>query len=126
MTDEKLDYRLETFYKYKGKVLRVVDADTVDAELELGFGITMTQRFRIDSFDAPETWRPRNEAEKIHGKEATQRAIQLLAEEELIFVTSKTAGIYGRYGAQIFLKDGRDYAEVMIQEGFEKKNEYLM
>lgn len=117
---QKLDY------KYKGRIKRVVDADTVDAELDLGFGITMTQRFRIDGFDAPETWRPRNEAEKIHGTEATQRAIQLIEEEDLIFITSKTAGIYGRYGAQIFLKDGRDYAEVMLQEGFGKKDEYLM
>jgi len=113
-------------YKYKGKVLRVVDADTVDAELDLGFGITMKQRFRIDGYDAPETWRPINEAEKIHGKEATRRAIQLLVKEELIFNTSKEVGIYGRYGAKIFLKDGRDYGEIMIEEGFAKKNEYLM
>jgi len=126
MTDKKIDYKLETFYRYKGKVLRVVDADTVDAELELGFGITMTQRFRIDSFDAPETWRPINEAENIHGKEATARAIQLLSEKDLIFITSKTAGIYGRYGAQIFLEDGRDYAKIMIKEGYSKKDEYLM
>jgi len=114
------------FYKYKGKVIRVVDADTVDAELDLGFGIIMKQRFRIDGYDAPETYHPRNEAEKIHGKKATTRAIQLLTEEELIFITSKTPGIYGRYGAQIILKDGRYFGNVMIEEGFSKKEEYLM
>jgi endonuclease YncB( thermonuclease family) len=112
------------FYKYHGRVSRVVDADTVDADLDLGFGITMRQRFRIDEYDAPETWRPRNEAEKNHGIEATARAIQLLAEEDLVFITSKTIGIFGRYGAQIILKDGRDFGNVMIQEGFSKKEEY--
>ena len=112
------------FYKYHGRVSRVVDADTVDAELDLGFGIKMHQRFRIDEYDAPETWRPRNEAEEKHGKEATQRAIQLLAEEDLVFITSKMPGIFGRYGAQIRLKDGRDYGNVMIQEGFSKKETY--
>ncbi len=111
-------------YKYKGKIIRVVDADTVDARLDLGFGIIMEQRFRIDNFDAPETWRPRNEAEKDHGKEATRRAIALLTDKELLFMTSKTPGIYGRYGAQIFLGDGRDYSEVMIKEGFAKQDEY--
>jgi endonuclease YncB( thermonuclease family) len=111
-------------YEYKGRVLRVVDADTVDAQLDLGFGIMMTQRFRIDGFDAPETWRPRNEAEKRHGEQATQRAIELLSEKDLIFATSKTAGIYGRYGAEILLEDERDYAEVMVQEGFAKRDDY--
>lgn len=114
------------FYKYNGRVTRVVDGDTVDAELDLGFGIMMHQRFRIDEYDAPEIYHPSNEAEKIHGKEATARAIQLLAEEELVFITSKQIGIYGRYGAQIRLPDGRDFGDVMIQEGFSKKEKYLM
>lgn len=121
---DKLEYKLETDYKYRGIVLNIVDADTVDAVLDLGFGITVTQRFRIDSFDAPETWRPRNEAEREHGKEATKRATELLMNKNLLFVTSKTPGIYGRYGAQIFLENGSDYAQVMIMEGYEKKEEY--
>jgi endonuclease YncB( thermonuclease family) len=121
---EKLKYKIETGYRYKGRVLRVVDADTVDATLDLGFGITFTQRFRIDAFDAPETWRPRNGAEEEHGERATRRAIELLMDKDLFFSTSKTAGIYGRYGAQIFLPDGRDYANLMILEGFAKLPEY--
>lgn len=122
--EEKLDYKLEMDYRYKGKVLNIVDADTVDARLDVGFGLSIEQRFRIDSYDAPETWRPRNEAERDHGIEATKRTIELLENKKLIFITSKSAGIYGRYGAQIFLEDGRDFAQVMIQEGYEKREEY--
>lgn len=121
---EKLEYKIEGSYKYKGRVLRVVDADTVDARLDLGFCLTVEQRFRIDGFDAPETWRPRNEAEAQHGERATKRAVALLMDKDLIFHTSKTAGIYGRYGAQITLPDGRDYANLMIYEDFEKKPKY--
>lgn len=121
---EKLEFKIEPNYEYKGRVTRVVDADTVDAKLDLGFGLTITQRFRIDAFDAPETWRPRNEAEAIHGSSASKRAVELLMDKELIFRTSKTAGIYGRYGAQIFLPDGQDYANLMISEGFEKRPDY--
>ena len=111
-------------YIYKGKVIRVVDADTVDAELDLGFGITMTQRFRINDYDAPETWRPKTEAEKQHGQEATARAKELLEDQELFFKSSKIPGIYGRYGATIWLPDGQDYTDVMISEGFEKRDNY--
>ena len=121
---DKIEYKLQDFYKYKAKILKVVDADTVDARIDLGFSTTVEQRFRIDSYDAPETWRPRNELEKEHGEKATKRAIQLLMDKNLIFITSKNAGIYGRYGAQIFLEDGRDFAKVMIQEGFAKKDSY--
>jgi micrococcal nuclease len=115
---------MEELYKYKAKVLRVVDADTFDAEVDLGFGIKMTQRFRINDYDAPETYRPKSEAEKKHGKEATTRAIELVMDKDIILRSTRLAGIYGRYGADIWLPDGRNYVEVMISEGFEKKENY--
>ena len=124
MTDKKLEYVLDKFYKYRGYVKRVVDADTVDVVLDLGFHVMTEQRLRIDDFDAPETWRPRNESELQHGKAATERAKELLIGKELIFVSSKDAGIYGRFGASIMLENGEDFAKVMISEGFQKKDEY--
>lgn len=118
------EYKVIELYQYKGKVLRVVDADTVDAAVDMGFGITMTQRFRINDWDAPETWKPRNEAEKAHGKAATERAIELLMNKDILLKSTKVAGIYGRFGATIWLEDGSNYAEVMISEGFTKKKNY--
>jgi endonuclease YncB( thermonuclease family) len=112
-------------YEYKGIVKRVVDGDTVDAEIDVGFGIKISQRFRIDNYDAPETWRPRNEAEFEHGKKATKRAVELLWGRKLIFRTTKHVGIYGRYGATIILEDGQNFSEVMINEGYQKKEEYV-
>ena len=115
-------------YQYTGTVTRVVDADTVDAVIDLGFGLEMSQRFRIEGddedYDAPETYRPSNLAEKEHGLAATARAKELLLDKNLKFITSKTAGVYGRYGAKIILEDGQDYASLMISEGFEKKDSY--
>lgn len=125
MSDQRVEYKFdEGFYKYRGHVKRVVDGDTVDAVLDLGFGMTTNQRLRIDGFDAPESWRPRNEAEKEHGEAAKARAVELLMNKELIFVTSKDMGIYGRYGASIILPDGTNFTQIMVQEGFEKKNSY--
>ena len=111
-------------FQYRAVIIRVVDADTVDAIVDLGFSISINQRFRIDSYDAPETWRPRNEAEREHGEEATKRANELLLNKTVLLKSSKTAGIYGRYGAIIQLEDGQDYSDLMISEGFEKKKKY--
>ena len=122
--DPTSEYKIVELYQYKAKILRVVDADTVDAAVDVGFGITMTQRFRLNDYDAPETWKPRNEKEKQHGKEATERAIELLIDKDVLIKSTKVAGIYGRFGATIWLEDGRNYAEVMISEGFSKKKNY--
>jgi endonuclease YncB( thermonuclease family) len=84
----------------------------------------MTQRFRINDYDAPETWRPKSEAEALHGEAATARAIELLIGKEVVFESTKIPGIYGRYGANIWLEDGRDFAQIMISEGFQKKEGY--
>ena len=75
--EKKYEYNLNPFYQYKGRVNRVVDGDTVDAYLDMGFHIFTSQRLRIDSFDAPESWRPKSEAEKIHGEAAKERAKEL-------------------------------------------------
>ena len=54
-------------YEYRVEVLRVVDGDTVDVDIDLGFGVTLTnQRVRLAGIDAPET-RTRDLAEKAEG-----------------------------------------------------------
>lgn len=110
-------------YQYKAKLIRVVDGDTIDASVDVGFGIWVTQRFRIEDFDAPETFRPSCEAEKVHGLKAKERAIELLGNEFLI-ESSKVPGIYGRYGAKITLLGGRNFADIMIEEGLQKLDNY--
>jgi len=124
MVEKKYEYNLNPFYNYKGKADKVVDGDTVDATVDVGFGIWVKQRFRIDDFDAPESWRPRNEAEKAHGEAAKARAKELLMDKDLVFTTSKEIGVYGRYGASITLSDGTKFKDVMISEGFQKKDSY--
>ena len=121
---EKYEYKLNPFYRYRGLVTRVVDGDTVDATIDVGFGVFTKQRLRIDDYDAPESWRPQNEAEKEHGEAAKARAKELLEGKEVIFTTSKAVGIYGRYGASIEFSGGMKYRDIMISEGYEKKDEY--
>ena len=61
-------------YEYKCKVIRVVDGDTVDVDIDLGFGVWLhKERVRIQGIDTPES-RTRDKVEKRFG---------LLAKEEL-------------------------------------------
>jgi len=110
-------------YTYNAKILRVVDGDTVTAEVDLGFSIRRKEKFRIAEFDAPESWRPKTQEERIHGNAAKARAMELLTGQEVTIRTGKQ-GKYGRYIAYIDLPDGRDYATTMIQEGFSKRKSY--
>ena len=54
-------------YEYKAKILKVVDGDTVDVDIDLGFGIWMKdERVRIKEIDTPES-RTRDKEEKVRG-----------------------------------------------------------
>ena len=57
-------------YEYRCKILRVVDGDTVDVDIDLGFGVWMhKERIRLHGIDTPES-RTRDKVEKIFGLEA--------------------------------------------------------
>lgn len=110
-------------FEYKCFIKRVIDGDTFEGVVDLGFKLTTTQKFRVADIDTPETYRPKSEEERDHGKQATARAKELLEGKTLIVKTSKS-GKYGRWLAHIVLEDGLDYAETMINEGFQKRDDY--
>ena len=59
-------------YEYKAVILRVVDGDTVDVDIDLGFDVTMKkQRIRLYGVDTPES-RTRDLVEKKHGLAAKE------------------------------------------------------
>jgi len=65
-------------YEYRAIVLRVVDGDTVDVDIDLGFGIWMKrERVRMMGIDTPES-RTRDKVEKAFGLAAKERLRELL------------------------------------------------
>ena len=82
-------------YEYRVKsVERVVDGDTVDVILDLGFGLFKKERVRIAGIDTPEK-RTRNAEEKRLGYDATEYAEKWFAEGDIVIRTEKD-GKYGR------------------------------
>ena len=81
-------------YEYKTKLLRVVDGDTVDIDIDLGFGVWLrNQRVRVYGIDTPEV-RTRDLKEKEHGKLATQFVIDHLGDTPTLL----SKGIEGKFG----------------------------
>ncbi len=66
-------------YEYKCKVNKVIDGDTVDVDIDLGFGVVLTdERVRIMGIDTPES-RTRDKVEKLFGLASKKRLKELLA-----------------------------------------------
>tara|TARA_B100001093_G_scaffold229899_1_gene220412 strand:- start:989 stop:1429 length:441 start_codon:yes stop_codon:yes gene_type:complete len=105
-------------YTYKVKeIVRVVDGDTVDILVDLGFGLTKKERVRVAGIDTPES-RTRNLYEKYLGKEAAAYLEEALMFENIIIKTEKD-GKYGRMLGWLY-KEGEDISiqERMINKGY--------
>ena len=103
---------------YNAKVTEIVDGDTMDVEIDLGFGVITRQRLRINNIDTPEVY-GMDSAHELHGLKASAQAYKLLEDEE-IKIEVEGDGKYGRGLASIILPDERDYAEVMKGLGYAK------
>jgi len=71
-------------YEYRVKIIKVVDGDTVDVDIDLGFGVTLTdERVRIMGIDTPES-RTRDKVEKVFGIAAKNALKSMLGETSIL------------------------------------------
>ena len=82
-------------YTYNIEVLRVVDGDTIDAKIDLGFDVSVKKRVRFLGINTPES-RTRDKEEKKRGLAAKARVQELLDEASEIQLTSHGVGKFGR------------------------------
>ena len=107
-------------YEYKVKITRVIDGDTVDAEVDLGFDTFIKDRIRLMGLDTPES-RTRNKKEKALGLAAKAYLKELLKENkgDIILRTSKEGkGKFGRILGTLLIYDGKTSVnQMLIDEG---------
>tara|TARA_B110000259_G_C13859024_1_gene340044 strand:+ start:70 stop:510 length:441 start_codon:yes stop_codon:yes gene_type:complete len=109
-------------YEYKCKVVRVVDGDTVDVDIDLGFGVWLRkERVRIMGIDTPES-RTRDKVEKAFGLASKAKLKELLKNGAILKtqVSKKGEDMKGKFGrilGDFILEDGRKVTEVLIEEG---------
>ena len=91
-------------FEYNAKVIRVVDGDTIDAMVDLGFTTFKKVRIRMHGINAPES-RTRDLEEKKKGLAAKARLIEMLEETNNEFrLISHGVGKFGRCLGEIYLK----------------------
>ncbi len=103
-------------YIYNAKCIRVVDGDTIDAQIDLGFDTHKVIRIRLVGINAPES-RTRDLEEKARGLAAKQFVIDILKKHHNNFILhSQGVGKYGRCLGELFLGDVK-LNDLLITEG---------
>ena len=103
-------------YEYRCKVVKIVDGDTVDVDIDLGFGVWLKkERIRMFGIDTPES-RTRDLDEKKYGLMAKDYITKLLDDEGgIVLKTRKDAeGKYGRILGELWRTT--DFADTSINE----------
>src|SRR6056300_1890483 len=108
--------------EYDVTVIKVVDGDTVDADIDLGFGVCLKdERVRIMGIDTPES-RTSDKVEDLFGEAAKSRLKELMKEGAKLITTEDRhgedmKGKFGRVLGDFRLADGRTVTDALVEEG---------
>lgn len=107
-------------YVYRVKALvNVVDGDTVDLDLDLGFSLVLRQRVRLYGIDTPEV-RTRDAAEKERGLAAKAFVQAWFAEGAEVLVRTTKEEKFGRMLADCFREGRPTLAQELLSRGLAK------
>lgn len=84
-------------YEYKVKVIEVIDGDTIDVSIDLGFDIFTNKRIRLAGIDCPES-RTTDLHEKRLGTEAKEYLKHLVGNASNVVVKTLATDTYEKYG----------------------------
>jgi micrococcal nuclease len=111
-------------YEYKCYTTRVVDGNTVDALIDLGFNVLIKQRIKlygVYTYDSNSS----SESEKLKAIEAKNKLIEYIGKEFICQTIMNKRGKVGRTLGQIFVEDESgsriDINQKLIDEGFASK-----
>lgn len=102
-------------FEYQGKVFNVVDGDTLDVEIDLGFKIATKQRIRLAHVDTPEKGQE-NYAE-------AKKLVEDLTLNKNVFLRTSKPSKWGYYLAEVITETGQDVAQVLISQNLGQKYE---
>lgn len=111
-------------YTYKARLIRVIDGDTVDAEIDLGFGVYMKQRVRLYGVNTPAS-RAKNSDERELGLASKQRLTEILTKEFIIETILNKRGKFGRILGVLYTEEAdgtrTNINQKLVSEGFAKE-----
>jgi micrococcal nuclease len=114
---------MSQLYYYQLNNIRVVDGDTIDADIDLGFNVSTRQRIRLCRINAPETRlqsKIKNLEERIQEKNLGLRSksyLSKLCKDNKVFLHSVGSGKYGRVLGELYTEDQKSINDLMLSEG---------
>jgi micrococcal nuclease len=108
--------------EYDVTVIKVLDGDTIDVDIDLGFGVCLKdERVRIMGIDTPES-RTSDRVEDLFGEAAKARLKELMKDGGKLITTEDKhgedmKGKFGRILGDFRVPDGRKVTDIMIEEG---------
>tara|TARA_Y100000310_G_scaffold99516_1_gene97402 strand:- start:284 stop:631 length:348 start_codon:yes stop_codon:yes gene_type:complete len=113
----------DQLYYYAATITKIVDADTVYADVDLGFSITKKEKLRLARIDAPEV----RGAEREAGLEAKSWLQSRLAIGDRVLIRTSKSDSFGRYIAEIFIENGEELLNIndeLVKVGHAEYKEY--
>lgn len=109
--------RISPVYIYNATVAKVVDGDTVDLSIALGFKVTMALRVRLARINAAEMHDPRTVVQDT-ARKTKARLAELLKDPAVTIRSNKpySEDKYGRWIAEIYTKDGKCVNDILLDE----------
>ena len=108
-------------YEYKVKVVEVIDGDTIDVVIDLGFDIFTNKRIRLYGIDCPES-RTTDLHEKKLGIEAKEYLKQLVGNASNVIIKTLSTDAYEKYGrvlGQVYIDSSViSVNDLMISHGY--------
>lgn len=105
-------------YEYLIKdVIRVVDGDTIDTLIDLGFNISIKERIRINRIDAPES-NSKDVQERQLANEAKEFVANWLVNQNKLIIKTTKDDKYGRMLGEIFNERSECLNDLILQKGY--------
>ena len=113
-------------FQYAAKVVRVIDGDTLDLLVDLGFYVKTQIRVRVASIDTPEL-RSESLAEREHAAEAAEYVRLMLPVGTGVIITTAKPGAYSRWDANVYFSRNStivSLANELFLAGYSKRPTY--
>jgi len=104
-------------YEYKATIRTILDANTVELKVDVGFGLTIQRVFAVVGMSAP-TFRGAKHPEEISAAELAKKTAIAMAAGARVLCRSHKIAKYGRYAAELIFEDGETYVEKMAKKGY--------
>lgn len=99
-------------YTYKAVVDNVVDGDTIDVAIDLGFKVQTRQRIRLARVDTPEKGQP--------GYAAAKDFVHSVVAGKSVMLATEKVSKWGYYLGEITIEDGRNLSDLLIESQLAK------